>query len=169
LDVYLDVEGDLTGKTFRPARRRVVWWVFGRWLAVFDLVMLVALLVVWSQEGFTTTAALVTEVAGTGLIVLAILLLVAPRSRRNKALSEGHFHLVAREDGYVVEGPFGTQTWRWTMYRKAYIDGNFVYLFLSSRLAQVIPLKMIPDPKPLVDHLTKLGLLRRTPRSFFLV
>jgi hypothetical protein len=35
-------------------------------------------------------------------------------------------------------------------------------------LAQVIPLELIPDAGPLLDHLRNLNLLRPTPRTFIL-
>jgi hypothetical protein len=60
------------------------------------------------------------------------------------------------------------QTFRWAIYKKAYVDRRFIYLLVTNRVAQVIPLQFVPDPEPLLNHLRKLGLLRPTPRTFIL-
>jgi hypothetical protein len=164
----LDVEGDVTAKTFRPASMRIAWWLVGRWLAVFDVVLVVVLGSAWLVQGLTTAVVVTAEVVFGGILFLWLILFVGPRVRRNKAMSEGHMHFVANEDGYVIEGPFGNQTIRWATYKKAYVDRDYIYLFLTNRLAQVIPLKLVPDPAPLLDHLRKLNLLRPTPRTFIL-
>jgi hypothetical protein len=168
VEVYLDVEGDLTLKTFRPATRRVTWWYIGRWLAIGAIILLATSAFLWFQEGLTSTVAILTEVGLGWSLGLAFFVLAAPTRGRNQALGEGHFHFVASEDGYLVEGPFGTQNFRWAVYKKAYVDSHFIYLFLSSRLAQVLPLQLVPNPQPFVNHPNKLGLMRRTPRTFLL-
>jgi hypothetical protein len=101
-------------------------------------------------------------------LLLFVIVFLLPRARRNRAMSEGHMHFVANEDGYVVEGPFGTQTIRWATYKKACVDRRYIYLYLTKGLAQVIPLELVPDPEPLLNHLRKLNLLRPTPRTFIL-
>jgi hypothetical protein len=167
-EVYLDVRGDVTPAIIRPASRRLAWWIGGRWLALVDILLVLAVGWLWSQEGFSTLVVLSAAFAGAALIVLALMLCARPRARRNSALSDGKMHFLAREDGYFVEGPFGEQTFRWGIYKKAYVDKRFIYLLLSNSVAQVIPLQLVPDPEPLLQHLRKLGLLRRTPRAFIL-
>ncbi|HXO59149.1 MAG TPA: YcxB family protein [Candidatus Acidoferrum sp.] len=164
----LDIEADVTARTFRPASTLIAWWLVGRWLAVFDIAMFVVLVVALLVDGLTTTVAISAEVAFGGLLFLFVILFVGPRTRRNKAMNEGHMHFVADEEGYFVEGPFGTQTIRWPTYKKACVDRRYIYLFLTNRLAQVIPLELVPDAGPLLDHLRKLNLLRPTPRTFIL-
>jgi hypothetical protein len=167
VEVYLDVEADVTPKTFRPASVRIAWWYLGRWLAVFDAILVVAL-VLQLLQGQTKDFEFTAVAAFPFLLVLFLLVVVAPRSRRNKAFIAGHMHFVAREDGYVVEGPFGTQTIRWETYKKAYVDKRFIYMFVGNLVAQVIPLRLVADPEPLLNHLRELKLLRRTPRTFIL-
>jgi hypothetical protein len=165
-EVYLDVQGDVTPATFRPASQRLGWWVVGRWIALLDILLLLVTAVLWLQEGLTTLVGIGVGVAGAGLIVVVLTLFAAPRTRRNRALSEGHMRFVARDDGYFVEGPFGAQTFRWAIYKKALVDKRFIYLLVTNNVAQVIPLQFVPDPEPLLKHLRKLGLLRPTPRTF---
>jgi hypothetical protein len=166
VDVYLDVEGDVTSATFRPASQRLAWWIVGRWLVRADVLLLMVFALEWLVGGFTTAFVVAGEIAFGGLLLLGFIVFVAPRARRNKALSEGHMHFVAREDAYQIDGPFGTQTFRWTTYTKAHADSRFIYLFLNRRVAQVIPLQFVPDAEPLRNHLRKLGLLRPNPRTF---
>jgi YcxB-like protein len=166
--VYLDVEGDVTNKTFRPARRRLVWLNIGRWLTIIDVILVLALVWRWVEEGITTAVAVTAEFAFAGLFLLVIFVVGVPRMRRNKAFNEGHMHFVANDDGLQVEGSFGTQAIRWDMYKKAYADSGFIYMFLTNRLAQLIPRELVPDPDPLLKHLARLGLLRPAPRLFFL-
>jgi hypothetical protein len=165
-EVYLDVQGDVTPATFHPASRRLGWWIVGRWIAFLDILLLLVTAMLWLQEGFTTLVGIGVGVACAGLIVVVLILFAAPRTRRNRALSEGHMRFVARDDGYFVEGPFGAQTFRWTIYKKAYVDRRFIYLLVTNNVAQVIPLQFVPDPEPVLKHLRKLGLLRPTPRTF---
>ena len=165
-EIYLDVQGDVTPATFRPASQRLGWWIVGRWIAVVDILLLLVTAVLWSQEGLSTLVGFAVVVACGGLIVVVLILFAAPRTRRNRALSEGHMRFVAREDGYFVEGPFGAQTFRWAIYKKAYVDRRFIYLLVTNNVAQVIPLQFVPDPEPLLKQLRKLGLLRPTPRTF---
>jgi hypothetical protein len=145
--ILLDVETDVTAKTFRRASTLIAWWLIGRILAVFDLAMLVVLVLAWSAVGLTTPVVIAAEVTFGGLFLLFVIMVVAPRARRSKALNEGHMHFVANEEGYLVEGPFGTQTIRWSTYKRACVDKRFIYLFFSNR---------------------KLNLLRPTPRTWIL-
>jgi hypothetical protein len=165
---YLDLEADVTPATFRPASRRLGWWLVGRWFALVDILLVLVVVLLWSEEGFTTLVGIGGGVALGGLVLLVLMLFATPRSSSYRALSQGHIHLVASDDGYHVEGPFGTQTFRWAMYKKAYIDQRFIYLLLTNRVAQVIPLHLVADPDPLLKHLRELGLLRPTPRTFIL-
>jgi YcxB-like protein len=166
--VYLDVAGDVTAKTFRPASFRIYWWAFGRWLALIGLIGLVGTLFLRVVGAGTVVWAISLEVAVGALLTGALIGLLPSRVRRNR-LNEGHFHLLAHEDGYTVEGPFGTQTFRWSTYKKAYRDKGFIYLMLTRRLAQIIPLSIVKDEEPLLSHLRSLGLLQPTPRAFFIV
>ena len=167
-EVYLDVQGDVTPATFLPASRRLGWWIVGRWIALLDILLLLATAVLWTQEGLSTLVGIAVAVACGGLILVVLILFATPRTRTNRAFSEGHMRFVARDDGYFVDGPFGAQTFRWPIYKKAYVDGRFIYLLVTSRVAQVIPLQFVQDPEPLLNHLRKLGLLRPTPRTFIL-
>jgi hypothetical protein len=144
------------------------WWIGGRWLALVDLLLVLVTGVLWLQEGFSTLVGIGAASALAGLIFLVLLLLVGPRARRRSAFSQGRMHFLAREDGYFVEGPFGAQTFRWAIYKKAYFDKRFIYLLLTNNVGQAIPLQFVPDPEPLLKHLRKLGLLRPTPRTFIL-
>ncbi|HLZ96227.1 MAG TPA: YcxB family protein [Candidatus Dormibacteraeota bacterium] len=170
-DAYLDVEGDVALKTFVPPSRRIVWWVLGRWMAIGVVILLVSAGVVWASSGLSIASILVTEIAAAGLLILVVLVFVTPGVRlgRRRKLNEGHFRFVARDDGYFVQGPFGEQLFKWSIYKKAYIDSGYIYLFMNNRIAQIIPLAFVPDPEPLRAHLRKLGLLKPTPKSLFLV
>src|SRR5258708_33686847 len=107
---------------------------------------------------------------GIGILFISVLLTVAVRFGRTRtSLNQGHFHFVARQDGLTVEGAFGTQTIRWSAYKAAYRDKRFIYLMLSKRSGQVIPLAGVKDDRPFLDHLKSLGLLKRSPRSFFVI
>jgi hypothetical protein len=167
-EVYLDLQADVTLATFRPASRRLGWWVTGRWIFVVTIALLLATFALWTQEGLSTLVEIALWTASAGFIFLVLMLFVGPRARSRRALNEGHMRFVARDDGYFVEGPFGTQTFRWAIYKKAYIDKRFIYLLVTNRLAQVIPLQFVADPEPLLNHLRKLGLLRPTPRTFLI-
>ena len=146
MEIYLDVAGDVNPETLRPARRRLVWLNIGRWLAIIDLILVLALVWRWLEEGITTAVAITAEFAFGGLFLLVIFVVGVPRMRRNKAFNEGHMHFVANDDGLQVEGPFGTQAIRWNMYKKAYADRGFIYLFLTNRLAQLIPRELFQTP-----------------------
>jgi hypothetical protein len=107
---------------------------------------------------------------GIGTLFASVLLTLSVRFGRTRtSLNAGHFHFIARQDGLTVEGPFGTQTMRWSAYKAAYRDKRFLYLMLSKRQGQVIPLALVQDDRPLLDHLKGLGLLKRSPRSFFVI
>ena len=167
-EVYLDVNAHVTPVIFRPATRRMAWWIGGRWLAFLDILLVIVTAALWSQEGYSTLVNIGAVTAIATLVVIALMMFATPRNRRNSALSEGNMHFLAREDGYFVEGPFGAQTFRWAIYKKAYVDKRYIYLLLTSNIAQVIPLQFVPDPEPMLQHLRKLGLLRPTPRTFIL-
>ena len=168
MDTYLDVEGEVTTKTWVPARRKLIWWAVGRWLAIIVVVAIVITALEWLANGLSTAPLVATEISAGLLAVLLTLIFVVPLRGRLKAFNEGHMHFVARENEYVIEGPFGSETIRWSSYKKASVDSQYVYLFISNRIGQLIPLSLVPDPQPLLDHLRKLGLLRPTPKSFLL-
>ena len=167
-ETYLDVEGDVNLKTWVPASQRLLWWNVGRWAAVLVVIALIITGLEFLLSGVSAISILAAEVAGGIVLVFLLLVFVVPRARRTRALNEGHMHFVARDDGYVIDGPFGTQTMRWSIYKKAYVDDRFIYLLMSARFAQVIPLELVPNPQPLLDHLRRLDLLRPTPKAFFL-
>jgi hypothetical protein len=167
VDALLDLACDLSPRVFGPARLRIYWWFLGRWFVLIGLLVIVAALDLRALDVPAEQWRLVLWI-GMGILFISGLLAVSVRfSRSRTSLNQGRFHFVAREDGLTVEGPFGTQTVRWTAYKTAYHDRRFIYLMLSKRLGQVIPLSLVPDSRPLLDHLKRLGLLKRTPRSFF--
>jgi hypothetical protein len=169
VDVLLDLECDVIPRTFGPARVRIYWWFLGRWMVVMGLLVIVGALDVRAL-GLPAELWGLTLWAGIGILFISVLLTVGVRFGRTRtSLNAGHFHFVARQDGLTVEGPFGTQTVRWSAYKAAYRDKRFIYLMLSKRLGQVIPLALVKDDRPLLDHLKRLGLLKRTPRSFFVI
>ena len=169
MDVFLDLECDVSPRTFGPARVRIYWWFLGRWMVVMGLLVIVAALDLRAL-GLPAELWRLALWVGIGILLLSVLLTVAVRFGRTRtSLNAGHFHFVARQDGLTVEGPFGTQTLRWSAYKLAYQDKRFIYLMLSKRTGQVIPLALVKDARPLLDHLKGLGLLKRTPRSFFAI
>jgi hypothetical protein len=163
-EVYLDVQGDVTSATFRKAAQRIAWWGVGRLFAVAGIAAVLLAGWIWLQQGFTAAVGIVGGFALFYLLVL-LRLFVAPR---NTAFNSGHMRFVANADVYMVEGQFGTQTFRWATYKEAYVDRGFIYLLVTNTVAQLIPLQFVPDPEPLLNHLRKLGLLRPTPRTFIL-
>src|SRR4029077_6570306 len=159
MDVLLDLECDVSPGTFAPARTRIIWWSLGRWMVVMGLLMMVLGLDLRAL-GLSADVWGVVLWVGFGTLFISVLLTVIARfTRTRSSLNTGHFHFIARQDGLTVEGPFGTQTVRWSAYRAAYRDKRFIYLMLSKRMSQVIPLVLVQDPRPLLDHLKSLGLL----------
>ena len=168
-ETYLDVEADVTPDMFVRARRRLIWWAVGRWLALATLAMIVAAGTVWLTAGPSFMSVLTTGFAAYGVFAVAYIAAVAPRSTRMKpTMTQGHFRFVARKEGYTVTGPFGEQHLKWSTFKMAWIDSTYLYLFLSNRGAQVLLLRLIPDPAPLINHLRSVGLLRPLPKMFFL-
>ena len=168
MEVYLDATGDVTARMFTGATQRMFWWVLGRWMALAGVLGLLAALGLRIAGEPMSVWILVLEVSV--VVALAAILasfLLRLTSSRTK-LNEGHFHFVARDDGLSVEGPFGAETIRWSTYKKAYRDKQFIYLVVGNRQVQVIPLSLVPDDGPLVAHLKQLGLLQPTPRTFFI-
>ena len=166
-ETYLDVFWDVNPRTLHQASLRIAWWLIGRWLTVLDVILLLVVLYQLLSGASLTAIVVTAEGAFGGMVLLVLILFVAPRVRRNRALSEGRMHFIARDDGYVVEGPFGTQTFRWTTYKKAYADQRFIYMYLSNRMAQVIPLSVVPQPQPMLDHLQRLGTSATHPKVVF--
>ena len=161
-----DTDGDLT--YFAPAVRRMIWWTSGRWVALGALVVVVLALLLaavggWGQEvGYAIAIAIVLLAVSTGGRFVFARTLGADKRNR------GRIHFVATDESYTTQGPDASQTTRWEAYKKAYVDDRFFYFVLGQSSVEIVALKFVPDPKPLLDHLARRGLLKPTPRSFFL-
>ena len=166
--VYFDASADVTPRMFGRASYRVYWWTVGRWLTFLGVIGVIYSLIAISQN-------LPGWVLGLALFMVVIGLVGGPGFGlprlfgEGNALANGRFRFLANDEGVVVETPFGHQQLKWTAYRKAYLDGNFVYLVITERAVQCIPLAIASDPAALTSHLRELGLLQSTPRNFFVV
>jgi hypothetical protein len=168
--VAILAEGESDGDTryFAPAVTRILWWSGGRWLALGALVVLSLALLRAGEEGWTPE---VTTFVGLGVVVLTssiVLPFVLGRTLGSDRRNHGRIHFVVTEDSYTTQGAAASQTTRWDAYKKAYVDGRFFYLMLGQSSVHLLALKFVPDPNPLIDHLSRRGLLRPTPKSFFL-
>jgi hypothetical protein len=159
-------DGDL--RYFAPALTRILWWDAGRWLALGALVVLGLSLLRVGEEGWTSE---VTVWIGLGMVVLAssiVLPFLVGRTLGWDRRNLGRIRFIVTVDSHTTQGATASQTTRWDAYKKAYVDDRFIYLVLGQSSAHLLALKFVPDPKPLIDHLNRLGLLRPTPKSFFL-
>ncbi|HET7465144.1 MAG TPA: hypothetical protein VFL29_00620 [Candidatus Dormibacteraeota bacterium] len=163
-------EGDSDGDVnyFTPAVMRFLWWSSGRWLALGALVVIVLALLLAAEVGWEAD---VTYSIGIALVILVastagtfVVARTVGADRRN----QGRIHFVATDESYTTQGAAASQTTRWDAYTKAYVDDRFFYLVVGRSSVNFLALKFVPDPKPLLDHLARRGLLKPTPRSFFL-
>jgi hypothetical protein len=146
----------------RPATSKVYWWVLGRWALALAAVL-------WALGVLTLVFHLGSELYWVlmivGLVVAAEAFLFPfwQGGARSNLLNRGDFHFFANEEGLRIDGPFGTQTVRWNVYRGTFRDDRFLYLMVTRRNVQIVPLFGASDPKPLIDHLDSIGL---RPRRF---
>lgn len=159
-------DGDLT--YFAPAVTRMLWWSSGRWLALGALLVVVLAFLRAAQAGWGPD---VSYPIGIALVLLAgstVGMFVVGRTLGADRRNQGRIHFVVTDESYTTQGPASSQTTRWDAYKKAYVDDRFFYLVLGHASVHILALKFVPDPKPLLDHLARRGLLKPTPRSFFL-
>lgn len=163
-------EGDSDGDVnyFAPAVTRMLWWTSGRWVALGALVVVVLALLLAAEVGWRQDVDLAILIAFVMLGVSIAGRFVVARSLGADRRNQGRIHFVATDESYTTQGAAASQTTRWDAYKKAYVDDRFFYLVLGPSSVHILALKFVPDPKPLLDHLARRGLLRPTPRSFFL-
>jgi hypothetical protein len=168
--VAILAEGESDGDMgyFAPAVTRIAWWDGGRWIALAALVLLGLVAVRASVEGWTHDVSFGVGFGLVGLASSAVIPFVFGRTLGSDLRNRGRTHFVVTEESYTTQGTAASQTTRWDAYKKVYVDDRFVYLMLGPASAHLLALKFVPDPKPLIDHLSRLGLLRPTPKSFFL-
>lgn len=145
---------------------KLIWWTHMRWLfagMVLGLLLNAQLIAV---EGMTTSNTVTLWACIIIIGLIPVVMLVAGYTGR-RPLRVGHLHYVARTDGYTLRGASSSMTHAWHDFKKAYVDHNTIYLMLDGGNAQLIPLGIVADPKPLIDHLKQLGLLRPTPKTFY--
>src|SRR5712664_3412588 len=98
VDVLLDLDCDVSPLTFGPARVRIYWWFFGRWMVVMGLLVIVGALDLRALGVPDDLWGLALWV-GIGILFISVLLTVAVRFGRTRtSLNQGHFHFVARQD-----------------------------------------------------------------------
>jgi hypothetical protein len=142
----------------RPARWRLYWQLVGRWvLAAGALFLVLGLL--GTALGFSPAVDWSLNIVGLLFAMESLVVGLLQLRQRPTTFSDGEFHFVADDDGLRVDGPFGTQTIKWRAYKKAFIDKRFLYLMVSPRSMQLIPLTR--DLQPLIDHLESIGLRAR--------
>ena len=159
-------DGDL--KYFAPAVTRMLWWSSGRWLALGALVVVVLSLLRAAQAGWGPDVNYPIGIALAILVSSTAGMLVVGRTLGADRRNQGRIHFVATDESYTTQGPAASETTRWDAYKKAYVDDRFFYLVLGLSTVHILALKFVPDPKPSLDHLARRGLLKPTPRSFFL-
>jgi|SRR5579872_4933462 len=146
----------------RSANWRFYWWAIGRWALIVAaacwILGLVALVFGMGPELYWLLMILGLVVVGEAFLLPGLLGRAKPNS-----LNQGDFHFMADEEGLQVDGSFGTQKIKWSGYRRILRDDRFLYLMITRRHVQIIPLFGASDPTPLINHLESIGL---RPRRF---
>jgi hypothetical protein len=146
----------------RPASWKLYWWVLGRW-AVLVAAICWILGVLSLIFGLSSELYWVLMVLGLVVVGEAFLFPYWQGRAKPNPLNQGDFHFVADEQGLQVDGPFGTQTIKWSAYSGVLRDDRFLYLMISRRRVQIVPLFGGSDPTRLLDYLESIGL---RPRRF---
>ena len=163
-------EGESDGDVnyFAPAVTRMLWWSSGRWLALGAILVVVLALLLAAEVGWVPDVTYSIVIAVVILAGTTVGTFVVARTVGADTRNQGRIHFVITDESYTTQGPASSQTTRWDAYKKAYVDDRFFYLVLGFASVHILALKFVPDPKPLLDHLARRGLLKPTPRSFFL-